>query len=54
MNGIWKASCNAPATKTPIASASAGCSKRGATQAANTIIVRLSSVEVNAGTANRP
>ena len=54
MNGIWNASCTAPATKTPIASTMPGRSKRGASQAANTIIVRLSRVEVKAGTANRP
>ena len=54
MNGIRKASCTRPATKTPIASTTPGRSKPGAIHAAKTIMVRFMSVEVSAGAANRP
>ena len=54
IKGIWKASCAAPAIKTPQAIAIIGSSISGASQIAAAIKVKLSKTGVNAGTAKRP
>ena len=50
----WATNCTTPATNTPMASTVPGEAERGASQAANAIMIRLSSTGLKAAVPKRP